>query len=158
VNTPRWDEGPPPRRDPASAAESLRHAALGREALDVQPQQGPAADLAPRVKNVPEEGFHHHGTLAIAAYGFLISERERIPPSGPRSAARIEKSPLPSVYRPRGAPDPAAAPRPQLDQHDPSRASRRDCKQTSEMPALCAPHSQQSEIPIVPGRNAGISM
>jgi SRSO17 transposase len=25
-------------------------------------------------------GFHHHGTLAIAAYGFLISERERIPP------------------------------------------------------------------------------
>jgi SRSO17 transposase len=28
-------------------------------------------------------GFHHHGTLCIAAYGFLISERERIPPSGP---------------------------------------------------------------------------
>ena len=26
-------------------------------------------------------GFHHHGTLSIAAYGFLISERERIPPS-----------------------------------------------------------------------------
>src|SRR5712664_316970 len=25
-------------------------------------------------------GFHHHGTLSIAAYGFLISERERIPP------------------------------------------------------------------------------
>jgi hypothetical protein len=25
-------------------------------------------------------GFHHHGTLCIAAYGFLISERERIPP------------------------------------------------------------------------------
>jgi hypothetical protein len=25
-------------------------------------------------------GFHHHGTLAIAAYGFLISEKERIPP------------------------------------------------------------------------------
>ena len=25
-------------------------------------------------------GFHHHGTLCIAAYGFLISERELIPP------------------------------------------------------------------------------
>jgi SRSO17 transposase len=25
-------------------------------------------------------GFHHHATLCIAAYGFLISERERIPP------------------------------------------------------------------------------
>jgi SRSO17 transposase len=49
-------------------------------------------------------GFHHHGTLSIAAYGFLISERERIPPSGRRSRARIEKSALPSGYRPRGAP------------------------------------------------------
>ena len=25
-------------------------------------------------------GLRHHGTLSIAAYGFLISERERIPP------------------------------------------------------------------------------
>ena len=32
-------------------------------------------------------GFHHHATLCIAAYGFLISERETIPPSGPRAAA-----------------------------------------------------------------------
>jgi SRSO17 transposase len=94
-------------------------------------------------------GFHHHGTLAIAAYGFLISERERIPPSGLHSAAPIEKSPLPSGYRPRGAPDPAAAPHPQLDRHDPSRASRRDCEQTSQMPALCAPHSQQSEMEFI---------
>src|SRR5271165_2184765 len=29
-------------------------------------------------------GFHHHATLCIAAYGFLVSERETIPPSGPR--------------------------------------------------------------------------
>jgi SRSO17 transposase len=27
-------------------------------------------------------GFHHHATLRIAAYGFLISEKETIPPSG----------------------------------------------------------------------------
>ena len=33
-------------------------------------------------------GFHHHATLCIAAYGFLISEREKIPPSGPRWPAR----------------------------------------------------------------------
>jgi len=58
-------------------------------------------------------GFHHHGTMA--AYGFLISERERIPPSGPDRAAAIEKSAVPSGYRPRGAPDPAPAPRPELD-------------------------------------------
>jgi SRSO17 transposase len=94
-------------------------------------------------------GFHHHGTLAIAAYGFLISERERISPSGPCSAARIEKPPLPSGYRPRGAPDQAAAPRPQLDCHDSSRTGRRDCKQTSAMPALHSPHSQQPEMEFV---------
>src|SRR3981189_375090 len=34
-------------------------------------------------------GFHHHATMCIAAYGFLVSERERIPPSGPRAAARM---------------------------------------------------------------------
>ncbi len=91
-------------------------------------------------------GFHHHGTLCVAAYGFLISERERIPPSGPRSAAAIEKSPLPTGYRPRGAADPAAAPRPQLDYHDPSGTGRRDREQTSAVPALHASRSQQPEM------------
>ena len=82
------------------------------------------------------QGFHHHGTLSIAAYGFLISERERIPPSAPHSAARIEKSAVPSGYRPRGAPDPAATPRPQLDRNDPSPVGRRDCDDPSSMPLL----------------------
>ena len=31
-------------------------------------------------------GFHHHATLCIAAYGFLISERATISPSASRSA------------------------------------------------------------------------
>ena len=35
-------------------------------------------------------GFHHHATLCIAAYGFLISERETIPPSGSRSAGGFQ--------------------------------------------------------------------
>ena len=48
-------------------------------------------------------GFHHHATLCIAAYGFLISERETIPPSGPRSAALFSPPPIPPGYRPRGA-------------------------------------------------------
>ena len=49
-------------------------------------------------------GFHHHATLCIAAYGFLISERETIPPSGPRCAALFPKLAVPDGYRPRGAP------------------------------------------------------
>ena len=48
-------------------------------------------------------GFHHHATLCIAAYGFLISERETIPPSGPRAAAWLPQFELPADYRPRGA-------------------------------------------------------
>jgi len=40
-------------------------------------------------------GFHHHATLCIAAYGFLVSERETIPPSGPRSTARCEEPAVP---------------------------------------------------------------
>ena len=36
-------------------------------------------------------GFHHHATLCIAAYGFLISERETIPPSGTRSTSHLER-------------------------------------------------------------------
>ena len=52
-------------------------------------------------------GFHHHGTLCIAAYGFLVSEREAIPPSGPARARCLAQSALPGGYRPRGSPDPA---------------------------------------------------
>jgi SRSO17 transposase len=45
-------------------------------------------------------GFHHHATLCIAAYGFLISERETIPPSGPRRPAFLEKAALPNIQKP----------------------------------------------------------
>jgi SRSO17 transposase len=49
-------------------------------------------------------GFHHHATLCIAAYGFLISERETIPPSEPRSPEVFPELAVPSGYRPRGSP------------------------------------------------------
>ncbi|KAB2875223.1 MAG: IS701 family transposase, partial [Pseudorhodoplanes sp.] len=48
-------------------------------------------------------GFHHHATLCIAAYGFLISEREAIPPSGPACATLFPELAVPAGYRPRGA-------------------------------------------------------
>jgi SRSO17 transposase len=48
-------------------------------------------------------GFHHHATLCIAAYGFLIAERATIPPSGPCSATPLKTPTLPASYRPRGA-------------------------------------------------------
>jgi SRSO17 transposase len=48
-------------------------------------------------------GFHHHATLCIAAYGFLISEQETIPPSGPRFATLLSQSSISDSYRPRGS-------------------------------------------------------
>lgn len=83
-------------------------------------------------------GFHHHGTLCIAAYGFLVSEREMIPPSASRCAGRLAKPALPEGYRPRGAPDPAATPRPQLDRHHPPKAGAGNRSNTTQMPMLRA--------------------
>jgi SRSO17 transposase len=48
-------------------------------------------------------GFHHHATMCIAAYGFLVSERETIPPSRPRSTTIFPTPVLPDGYRPRGS-------------------------------------------------------
>jgi SRSO17 transposase len=48
-------------------------------------------------------GFHHHATLCIAAYGFLISEREMISPSGPRSIWPFKEIAIPETCRPRGS-------------------------------------------------------
>ena len=53
-------------------------------------------------------GFHHHATMCIAAYGFLISERETIPPSADRPATLFQAPAVLDGYRPRGS---AAAPR-----------------------------------------------
>jgi SRSO17 transposase len=81
-------------------------------------------------------GFHHHGTLCIAIYGFLISERETIPPSPPHPSRPITKSAVPGSYRPRGAPDPTATPRPQLDRYTPLQIDARYRSNPPAMPVL----------------------
>ena len=81
-------------------------------------------------------GFHHHATLCIAAYGFLISERETIPPSGPGPAGAGSKASLPAGYRPRGAPDPARATRSQLHRDTPPETRRRSRAQAAAMSML----------------------
>jgi SRSO17 transposase len=84
-------------------------------------------------------GFHHHGTLCIAAYGFLISERETIPPSAPRSSRMLTKPAIPGSYRPRGAANPASTARSQLDRDPPSKIDRCDRPNTAAVPMLCTP-------------------
>jgi SRSO17 transposase len=48
-------------------------------------------------------GFHHHATLCIAAYGFLVAERNRFSPSARAGSLELSVPELPSGFRPRGS-------------------------------------------------------
>jgi SRSO17 transposase len=70
-------------------------------------------------------GFHHHATLCIAAYGFLIAERRTIPPSGHPCAGRLQTSAVSRRPRPAQSAPAARTPRPKLDRHAPPTHRRR---------------------------------
>jgi SRSO17 transposase len=53
-------------------------------------------------------GFHHHATLCIAAYGYLVQQRLRHPHSKKNAGVRQDFA-LPEDYTPRGAPSRAAS-------------------------------------------------
>jgi SRSO17 transposase len=93
-------------------------------------------------------GFHHHASLSIAAYGFLISERETIPPSGPGSPRRGPQAGLPEGYRPRGAADPTRAAHPKFDRHHATTPHRRPGQTPATMSLLRTeePHTRSSQI------------
>src|ERR1700704_4554489 len=69
-------------------------------------------------------GFHHHATLCIAAYGFLVSERETIPPSGSRSTRPFKKLAVSNGYRPRGSATATRTSHPELDCDDATKTHR----------------------------------
>jgi len=84
-------------------------------------------------------GFHHHATLCIAAYGFLISERETIPPSGHPSSRRLQTSAVSPRPEPRrSAPAPAASRR-KLDR-DPSTTLGRRPRPSAPKMSLLSPN------------------
>jgi SRSO17 transposase len=85
-------------------------------------------------------GFHHHATLCIAAYGFLIAERQTIPPSGRPRPERFQTSPVsPRPGPTRSAPAPTAS-RPKLDRNP----------QTTNSGPLGAPTPKMSLLPPPP--------
>jgi SRSO17 transposase len=49
-------------------------------------------------------GFHHHATLCIAAYGFLVAERNRFSPSARAGYLGLPKPETPPDFQPRGSP------------------------------------------------------
>jgi SRSO17 transposase len=54
-------------------------------------------------------GFHHHATLCIAAYGFLVAERNRFSPSARAGHLEFAASRPAPDFRPRGSPSPPRA-------------------------------------------------
>jgi hypothetical protein len=81
-------------------------------------------------------GFHHHATLCIAAYAFLISERQTIPPSRPRSIAMFSQSALSNGYRPRGAATANRTPHPQLHRNNAPTHRQHHRQAPAAMPVL----------------------
>jgi SRSO17 transposase len=47
-------------------------------------------------------GFHHHATLCLAAYGFLVAERNRFSPSARAGQLALSVPKLPPEFEPRG--------------------------------------------------------
>jgi SRSO17 transposase len=77
-------------------------------------------------------GFHHHASLCIAAYGFLMLVRL----SGvKKNTARIQAPALPKTFRPRGA-GPDAAPRALVHRHGAPKTRSRHRSQSATMPVL----------------------
>jgi SRSO17 transposase len=54
-------------------------------------------------------GVHHHATLCLAAYGFLVMERARFSPSARVGTLELATPRLPADFRPRGRPRPRRA-------------------------------------------------
>jgi SRSO17 transposase len=90
-------------------------------------------------------GFHHHATLCIAAYGFLVSEREMISPSAPHSATGLKKFAVPKGYRPEGTPDKTRTSHPKLDRNH--AATTHDCARTPPLTMSMLQPIEQAQTP-----------
>jgi SRSO17 transposase len=94
-------------------------------------------------------GFHHHATLCIAAYGFLICERQTIPPSGPGRSAQEQDPALSRRRRPRGTPAATRTTYPKLDHNIAPAPDRRTPQNPPAMPMLRTALKTKSSSPIV---------
>ena len=86
-------------------------------------------------------GFHHHASLCIAAYGFLVLER--LLSGAKKNFARFKTPALPTDFRPRGA-GTNAAPRALVDRNV-SLPPRARSRQNSDPMPLLRPQSVRSK-------------
>ncbi len=90
-------------------------------------------------------GFHHHASLSIAAYGFLMEQQLRHPDGvAKKNAARRKEPALPTHYKPRGSPA-HAAPRP-IVHHDLAAAYRRSLGSDATPMSLLPTHERKTKF------------
>jgi SRSO17 transposase len=77
-------------------------------------------------------GFHHHASLCVAAYGFLMLERLS---GAKKNSAQLKAPAVPDDFRPRGA-GTDAAPRAVVDRNVPLPAGARDLQKPDAVPML----------------------
>ena len=80
-------------------------------------------------------GFHHHATLCIAAYAFLLAQRIAAPKKTLPHPLLGQVPALPEGFRPRGTPAPPA-PRSRLDHDAAPGTRRRTHRRTRSVPVL----------------------
>ena len=80
-------------------------------------------------------GFHHHATLCIAAYGFLLARRLAAPKKTLPHPLFGEVPALPEGFRPRGSPA-KTAPHSRLDRHATARTRCRIDRSAEALPVL----------------------
>jgi SRSO17 transposase len=94
-----WLSNLPPR----TALKDLVHTAKARWLIERDYQELKQEIGLGHYEGRGWRGFHHHASLCIAAYGFLVAERCLFPPQARFTARRLKAPALPKGFQPRGA-------------------------------------------------------
>lgn len=84
-------------------------------------------------------GFHHHATLCIAAYDFLVAKRSRFSPPARAGWLELRTPKLPPDFVPRGRPRARRPAQPGLDRHPPNPARPVPAQTAYPLPVLLQP-------------------
>jgi SRSO17 transposase len=97
--TKYWFSNLPPR----TALKRLVHTAKARWLIERDYQELKQEIGLGHYEGRGWRGFHHHASLCIAAYGFLVAERCLSPPPAHFTRERLTPPALPQGFQPRGA-------------------------------------------------------
>jgi SRSO17 transposase len=88
---------------PTTALKTLVHTAKARWLIERDYQELKQEIGLGHYEGRGWRGFHHHASLCIAAYGFLVAERCLFPPQARFTRQRLAAPTLPRGFQPRGA-------------------------------------------------------